>query len=192
VLARAGAGAPADLADILTASIGLAALDRPQRSAQEVRAETHLAWRSFFSALAAGAPTAVLVEDIQWADTAVLELLEDVAGHAEGALFLICTARPELTARRPTWGGGRMRFTGIAVEPLDPGESAELVQLLLEGGVDERERRAIIARAEGNPFFLEEIARTPRGCPTRCTRRSPHASTCCRAMRSALCRPRRS
>jgi class 3 adenylate cyclase/tetratricopeptide (TPR) repeat protein len=163
VLARAGAGAPADLADILTASIGLAALDRPQRSAQEVRAETHLAWRSFFSALAAGAPTAVLVEDIQWADTAVLELLEDVAGHAEGALFLICTARPELTARRPTWGGGRMRFTGIAVEPLDPGESAELVQLLLEGGVDERERRAIIARAEGNPFFLEEIARTRAG-----------------------------
>jgi class 3 adenylate cyclase len=160
VLARAGAGAPAELAGSLTASIGLAALDRPQRAAQEVRAETHLAWRSFFSALAAAGPTAVIVEDIQWADAAVLDLLEDVAGHAEGPLIVICTARPELTTRRPTWGGGRMRFTGIAVEPLAAGESADLALLLLAADVGERERGAIIARAEGNPFFLEEIART--------------------------------
>ena len=161
VLARAGAGAPAELAGMLTASIGLAALDRPQRSAQEVRAETHLAWRSFFSALAAGAPTAVLVEDIQWADAAVLELLEDVAGHAEGPLFLLCTARPELTTRRPTWGGGRMRFTGIAVEPLDAGESARARRSCCSRPASASgSERAIIARAEGNPFFLEEIART--------------------------------
>jgi class 3 adenylate cyclase/tetratricopeptide (TPR) repeat protein len=159
-LADAGANAPAELADILTASIGLAALDRPQRAAQEVRAETHLAWRSFFSALAAAGPTAVIIEDIQWADAAVLELLEDVAAHASGPLFLICTARPELTTRRPTWGGGRMSFTGIAVEPLDAGESADLVKLLLDASADEGERGAIIARAEGNPFFLEEIVRT--------------------------------
>jgi class 3 adenylate cyclase len=159
-LMSAGADAPGELAAILTASIGLASTDRAHRSVQEVRAETHLAWRSFFSALAAAAPTIVLVEDVQWADAAVLDLLEDVASHAAGALFLLCTARPELTTRRPTWGGGRLSFTGLAVEPLDPGESARLVELLFEAGVGAPERAEIVARAEGNPFFLEEIVRT--------------------------------
>ncbi len=159
-LAEAGADLPEELAAILAASIGMASADRPQRSAAEVRAETHFAWRSFFSALASTAPTVVLVEDVQWGDAAVLELLEDVAGRAEGPLLLVCTARPELTARRPTWGGGRLSFTGLAVEPLDARESADLAWLLLGGSAEEPERAAIVARAEGNPFFLEEIART--------------------------------
>ena len=58
----------------------------PSAAPQELRAETQLAWRAFFSALAADAPTVVLVEDVQWADAAVLELLEDVAAHAAGPL----------------------------------------------------------------------------------------------------------
>src|SRR4029079_11623871 len=122
-------------ATVLTASIGLAQADTP-RGAHELRAETQLAWRSFFSALAAHAPTIVVVEDVQWADAAVLELLEDVADHAAGTLFLLCTARPELTAKRPTWGGGRRSFTGLAVEPLAPEETARLAELLLDPGVD--------------------------------------------------------
>ena len=157
-LAVAGVDAAHELAAILAASIGMAASDRPQRSGAEVRAETHLAWRSFFSALASAVPTVLLVEDVQWGDAAVLELLEDVAARAEGPLLLVCTARPELTTRRPTWGGGRLSFTGLAVEPLDERESADLAWLLL-GGAEESERAAIVARAEGNPFFLEEIAR---------------------------------
>ena len=132
VLAAAGADAPEELAAFLTASIGLAPIDLSQRNAQEVRAETHLAWRSFFSALASRAPTIVLVEDVQWADAAVLELLEDVASHAAGPVLLLCTARPELTTRRPTWGGGRRSFTGLVVDPLDAEESAQLVGLLLD------------------------------------------------------------
>jgi class 3 adenylate cyclase len=159
-LASAGVDAPAELAATLAASIGMAQADPAQRSPQEVRAETHHAWRSFFSALASAAPTVVLIEDVHWADAAVLELLEDVGNHAAGPLFLICTARPELTARRPTWGGGGRSFTGLAVEPLDSSETARLAELLLDGVIGERERAQIVERAEGNPFFLEEIVRT--------------------------------
>ncbi|MDX6628988.1 MAG: hypothetical protein QOH00_1234 [Gaiellales bacterium] len=159
-LANAGVDAPGELAATLAASIGLAGADGGQRAPQELRAETHLAWRSFFSALAAAAPTVVLIEDVHWADAAVLELLEDVANHAAGPLFFVCTARPELTARRPTWGGGRRSFTGLAVEPLDSSDSARLAEFLLDAAIGERERAQIVARAEGNPFFLEEIVRT--------------------------------
>ena len=105
------------------------------------------------------APAVIVVEDLQWADAALLELLEDVAAHAEGPLLLLTTARPELTTRRPTWGGGRRSFTGLGVEPLDAADSARLARLLL-GDASDRDREAIVARAEGNPFFLEEIVRT--------------------------------
>jgi class 3 adenylate cyclase len=165
-LRTAGADTPGEIATVLTASIGLAQADT-QHGALELRAETQLAWRSFFSALAAKAPTVVVVEDVQWADAAVLELLEDVADHAAGPLFLLCTARPELTAKRPTWGGGRRSFTGLAVEPLAPEETARLAELLLEPGTDADARAAIIARAEGNPFFLEEIVRARGDGPAR-------------------------
>ena len=161
---------------------------------QELRAETHFAWRSFFSALAAEAPTVVIVEDVHWADTAVLELLEDVASHAAGPLLVLCTARPELTTRRPTWGGGGCSFTGLVVEPLDGGRErgARGAPARADG---RRADAGIIARAEGNPFFLEEIVRTReparaarRASRTPCRRRSRRASTCCRATRSARCR----
>ena len=102
----------------------------------------------------------MIVEDIHWADAAVLELLEDVADRAAGSLLVLCTARPELTTRRPTWGGGRRSFTGLVVEPLGEAESERLVELLLGDDAGGGDRAAILARAEGNPFFLEEIVRT--------------------------------
>jgi class 3 adenylate cyclase len=158
-LTNAGIDDPAALAELLTASIGMGEVDGSHRGAQELRAETQLAWRAFFSALAAPRPAVIVVEDLQWADAALLELLEDVAAHAEGPLLLLTTARPELTTRRPTWGGGRRSFTGMVVEPLDAADSARLARLLL-GDAGDHDREAIVARAEGNPFFLEEIVRT--------------------------------
>jgi class 3 adenylate cyclase/tetratricopeptide (TPR) repeat protein len=158
-LAAAGADRPRETAATLAVSIGLAASDSLSGNPQELRAETHFAWRSLFSALAAVAPTVVIVEDIHWADTAVLELLEDVADRAAGSLLVLCTARPELATRRPTWGGGRRSFTGLVVEPLGEAESERLVELLLGDDAGGTDRAAILARAEGNPFFLEEIIR---------------------------------
>jgi class 3 adenylate cyclase len=159
-LAAAGADDPQRLAALLGASIGLAPPNGGPRSPQELRAEMQLAWRSFFSALAAAGPALAVVEDIHWADAAVLELLEHVADRATGPLLVLCMARPELRERRPTWGGGRRSFTGLAVEPLGERESARLIDLLPGDAAAPPERAAILSRAEGNPFFLEEIVRT--------------------------------
>src|SRR4029453_451550 len=68
--------------------------------------------------------------------------------------------RPDLTGRRPGWGGGHRNFSSIALDPLTIQEADQLVALLLSiedlpGAV----HRHILERAEGNPFFLEEIIR---------------------------------
>jgi class 3 adenylate cyclase/tetratricopeptide (TPR) repeat protein len=123
-----------------------------------VRDDLHSAWRSFFSALAGSGPVIVTIEDIHWADPALLDLLEDVADRSEGPLLFLCPARPELTARRPDWGGGRWNHSSLLLEPLSTNDSSELLDLLVEGGALSSGLRAqVLERAGGNPFFLEEI-----------------------------------
>jgi class 3 adenylate cyclase/tetratricopeptide (TPR) repeat protein len=128
---------------------------------RQARVEISSAWRSYFSALAADRPTVAVIEDIHWADTALLDLLEELAERVQGPVLFLCPARPELTGRRPEWGGGRWNFSGILLEPLSMDDADRLIRFLLEDGQDlpPRIRTRILDRAGGNPFFLEEITR---------------------------------
>jgi class 3 adenylate cyclase/tetratricopeptide (TPR) repeat protein len=129
-------------------------------SPRNVRAETNAAWRSFFSALSARQPLIVVIEDIHWADPAMLDMLEELADRVEGPVLFICPSRPELTARRAGWGGGRRNFSSVSLEPLTTADADRLIELLL--AVEELPpivHGRILERAEGNPFYLEEIIR---------------------------------
>ena len=127
---------------------------------REVRVETHGAWRSLFSALAAERPVIATIEDIHWADAAMLDLLEEIADRTQGALLIVCPARPELTSRRPAWGGGRRNYSSMFLDPLTTAESEQLVgSFLTMADLPNKLGRQILDRAEGNPFFLEEILR---------------------------------
>jgi len=125
-----------------------------------VRVELHRAWRALLSALANERPLVAVVDDIHWADRALLDLLEEVAERVEGPLLVVCPARPELTDRHPTWGGGRRSFSSLFLGPLSSDAARTLVGHLLDvDGLPEATRTQILERAEGNPFFLEEILR---------------------------------
>jgi class 3 adenylate cyclase/tetratricopeptide (TPR) repeat protein len=127
---------------------------------RQVHAEMDRAWRVFFSALATEAPLIVIVEDIHWADGALLDLLEEIAERAEGPIVLVCPSRPELTERRPAWGGGQRNFSSIVLEPLPLDDADRLTRTLLAvEDLPAALHRRILERAEGNPFFLEEILR---------------------------------
>ncbi len=127
---------------------------------RQVRLETHTAWRVFFSVLGSREPTIVVIEDIHWADNALLDLLEELADRVQASVLFVCPARPELTQRRPTWGGGKRSFSSIFLDPLSPDEADQLVGFLLSVEALPREvHDEILRRAEGNPFFLEEIIR---------------------------------
>jgi tetratricopeptide (TPR) repeat protein len=81
-------------------------------------------------------------------------------------LLVICTARPELLAQRPGWGGGRTSALTISLAPLSADETAQLVHGLLERAPLPSElQRALLERAGGVPLFAEEFARmvTERG-----------------------------
>jgi len=119
------------------------------------------AWRIFLEALAQQQPLIIVIDDLQWADEALLDLLEYLTDRISNVpVLLICPARPELFERRRDWGGGRRNFTTIALESLTKEETNDLVDALLKTEeLPVALRHTILTRAEGNPFFVEEIVR---------------------------------
>jgi class 3 adenylate cyclase/tetratricopeptide (TPR) repeat protein len=128
---------------------------------KSAREETFLSWRRFLAARSATQPVLLVVEDVHWADDALLDLVDyTVARLHEVPVLLLCLARPELLERRPQWGGGRRNAVTINLEPLTDAESRELIAALLDvDNLPESVRGNIIQKAEGNPFFVEEIVR---------------------------------
>jgi len=119
------------------------------------------AWRVFIEALAEQQPLIIVIDDLQWADEALLDLLEYLTDRITSVpILFLCPARPDFFERRRDWGGGRRNFTTIELEALSQEESSELVDALLNtSDLPEILRNTILSRAEGNPFFVEEIIR---------------------------------
>ncbi|MDH4178044.1 MAG: AAA family ATPase, partial [Thermoleophilia bacterium] len=122
-------------------------------------AETQLAFRKLLEGRAAERPQIVVLDDIQWAEAVFLDLIEHVADWSRDApIFLLCMARPELLEERSGWGGGKLNAATILLEPLSAGDCELLVDELPGGATlapDVRSR--ILAAADGNPLFIEEM-----------------------------------
>ena len=126
--------------------------------AETTAEEVAWATRRFLEALARDRPVVAVLDDIQWADPALLDLIDHVSDWSRGApILLLCLARPELLEARPGWGGGKLRAANASLEPLTPDETATLVAKLAGGSLDDDTRAQIVRAAEGNPLFVEEI-----------------------------------
>ncbi len=123
--------------------------------------ESFAAWRRFCELLAADAPCIFVVEDLHWADDALLAFLEHLADWSQGlALLVLCTARPELFERHPGFGGHARNAQRINLAPLSDVETVQLFSLLLERAVlPEPLERTLLERTGGNPLYAEEFVR---------------------------------
>jgi class 3 adenylate cyclase/tetratricopeptide (TPR) repeat protein len=123
--------------------------------------------RRFFDRLARSQSTVLVFEDLHWMDESSTNLLEHLLPLVESVpLLIIGLSRPE----RDT-PAARLRdlcardysdhYTEIRLAPLSESNSAQLIHNLLEiENLPSRLRELIVEKAEGNPFFLEEVIRT--------------------------------
>jgi class 3 adenylate cyclase/tetratricopeptide (TPR) repeat protein len=125
------------------------------------RVEAFAAWRRFVEGLAAERATVLVFEDLHWADDGLLDFVDSLVDWATDVpLLVVATARPELLARRPHWGGGKTNAATLSLAPLSEAETAELVHAILERSVLPADvQSAVLARAGGNPLYAEEFAR---------------------------------
>ncbi|MFN2470423.1 MAG: AAA family ATPase [Gaiellaceae bacterium] len=125
------------------------------------RDEAFAAWRRFLEGIAEQGPAVLVFEDLHWADDGLLDFVDHLVDWAADVpLLVVASARPELLARRPGWGGGKSNAATLSLAPLSERETAELVHSLLERAVLPAEvQAAVLARAGGNPLYAEEFAR---------------------------------
>jgi predicted ATPase/class 3 adenylate cyclase len=139
----------------------LVGLETSVAGADDRRDEAFAAWRRFFEGLAEQHPLVLVFEDLHFADDGLLDFVDHLVDWASGVpILVIGTARPELLARRPGWGGGKPNALTLSLSPLSDAETARLVHTLLERPVLAAEaQETLLERAGGNPLYAEEFAR---------------------------------
>ena len=140
---------------ILGLTLGLEA--PPDLHPLAARNRLHDAWAAFLGELVSGGPAVVLVEDAHWAEQDLLDILASGLAAASGPLLLLVTARPEFVDDHPGWEGDRPL---LRLDALSSSESGRLVDELVPTALPARLRGVVVERAEGNPFFAEELVRT--------------------------------
>jgi hypothetical protein len=110
--------------------------------------EIFVAFRRFVEAAAAVRPVLVVLDDVHWAEPSFLDLVDYLAGFAtDAAVLVLCLARPDPATVRAAWGAP------IALEPLADEDASALAAHLAPAA----EHGPVVARAEGNPLFLEQL-----------------------------------
>ena len=143
--------------DAATTQLVLAAVGLADGAVQAEEA----AWavRRLLEAVARERPVVVVMEDIHWAEPTLLDLLDHLAAFSRGAaMLLLCLARPDLLETRPGWAAPQPGRSIEVLGALAEDEARALVDELGAGGLAAGTAERIVARAEGNPLFLEHLA----------------------------------
>lgn len=146
----------------LAMTAGLPMPDNPleQLAPDAVAAELARAWPAFLSAIARTGPTVVVFEDVHWAGDQLMSMVDRLVSRSTGPLLLVATARPEFTEAAQGLTLNREEVSTVALRPLSDEQSADLIASLLDAAeLPESLRAEILGKAEGNPFFVEEMLR---------------------------------
>ncbi len=141
----------AEIADRMASAAGLSVTSFPLH-------EIYWGARRFLQVLASQRPVLALFDDIHWAEPAFLDLLENLRETIEGSpVLLLATARRDLLEERPHWGE-HARATRLVLRPLADTAAAQVVTNLLgASGLPSTLLKRIVAAAEGNPLYVEQM-----------------------------------
>jgi class 3 adenylate cyclase/tetratricopeptide (TPR) repeat protein len=141
------------LLDVLPDDSPFRTLDPPQRRQRTLEGLKRLLLRE-----SQVQPLLLVCEDLHWIDSETQALLDTlIASLPTAQLLLLVNYRPEY---QHGWGS-KTYYTQLRLDPLPPASADEFLHVLL--GDDPSLiplKQLLIARTEGNPFFLEESVRT--------------------------------
>jgi len=133
----------------------LAARSDPQIMMDRIR----VALADWVEAATTAGPTAILIDDLQWADRLTVEVLDDLLDVlADRPLLVVAACRSDLLDSRPDLFAGRGAVR-IEPSPLGPSDVVRLAAAVVgaDAVVPESLLRVLADRTAGNPFFVEQI-----------------------------------
>jgi len=157
------------IAPLLGMILGLAPEERSGTlSAESLQQAVVDAFVELVTGLAARGPVAIALDDLHWADSASLRLAEGVisALPEDVPVLLILAMRPETdraawTVRERLLHRQRHRSAELELASLDRADERGLISDLVgEGTLPDELELLLLARAEGNPFYLRELLRS--------------------------------
>jgi len=132
-------------------------LDSSEVPIDELQQETTRALGDLVLREARRAPVVVIFEDLHWADEQSRELLEMALGGLHDArVMIVISSRPDEVYR---WGT-KAALTRIYLRPLSNRAMDEIMRNIVGGALPEVVTKRVRERAEGSPFFVEEITRS--------------------------------
>ena len=125
------------------------------------REESFAAWTRFLATEALRAPTVLVIEDLQWADPAMLDFLDQLGEHlGEVSLLLLCTTRPELFDTRSEWRAEKPNSSTVTLSPLAETDMQQLLaELLVRSVLPAETQGPLVQSAGGNPLYALEFVR---------------------------------
>ena len=119
--------------------------------------EIALLFRQLCEAVAREQPLILVIDDVHWAEPTFLELVEHLADKGQAPILVVCAAREELLEERAEFLGEHANAARIVLDPLTVDETDTLLDGLGGTVLESDQRERIVAAAEGNPFFLEQL-----------------------------------
>ena len=140
-----------EVAARIASAIGLSTASYPMH-------ELYWAVRKLLEGFAANGPVLAFVDDIHWAEPAFLDLMEHILDTpTDTPILMLATARPDLIEEHPAWGE-RAGSTCLVLRPLSEAAATQVVANLLgSAGLSLAVVRRIVAAAEGNPLYVEQV-----------------------------------
>lgn len=146
------------LLDISTAapSLGLRAAQQDPRLMGD---RIQQAYEDLIAAFSAKQPVVLVIDDLQWSDRATVALLDRMMRNlAESPLLIVAFGRPEIHERFPRIWSARS-LTELRLGPLTRRSAEKLATSMLGKRAEKQLVDALVQRAGGNAFYLEELLR---------------------------------
>ncbi len=125
---------------------------------ENCKARLHEAIQLIFSNLCRRAPTIVCIEDLHWADPSTIELMQKILVDPRYPVLFLCIYRPPLSLFTSQQESGMKSYQEVPIKDLSTSESQDMVESLLKTReVPGELKKFIQSKAEGNPFYLEEV-----------------------------------
>ncbi|WP_328873956.1 AAA family ATPase [Streptomyces sp. NBC_00287] len=160
----------------------LAELARFDQVDEELRAAAEALWagavehtpddvlwvaRRLLAAVAVQGPLVVVLDDVQWAQPLLLDVLGRLADSGRDIpVLLLCLARLDLLDSRPDWSGGKLSAASTVLAPLHLEAARQLARDQFEVTLHDQDAeetvRGIAARSGGNPLYIEQLVSAVR------------------------------
>jgi tetratricopeptide (TPR) repeat protein len=125
---------------------------------EQWKAKLHEAINLILANLCKHAPTIICIEDLHWADPSSVELMRNILTDLKYPVIFLCMYRPSFNLFTSHQAGSMKSYHEIRLLQLSPTDAQNMVESLLKTKTIPKQLQMFVReKAEGNPFYLEEV-----------------------------------